>query len=62
MFPNWTGWKTVKTALFILGGLAPTVVPAQYQALAAALIGGIGSIVVVLSGTSAGPAMAKVAK
>ncbi len=58
MFPNWTGWKTVKTLLFLVGGLVPTVVPEQYQALAAAVVGAIGSIVVVLSGTSIGPAMA----
>ena len=58
MFPNWTGWKTVKTLLFLVGGLVPTVVPEQYKALAAAVVGAIGSIVVVLSGTSIGPAMA----
>ena len=58
MFPNWTGWKTVKTLLFLVGGLVPTVVPEQYQALAAAVVGAIGSIIVVLSGTSIGPAMA----
>ena len=58
MFPNWTGWKTVKTLLFLVGGLVPTVVPEQYQALAAAVVGAIVSIVVVLSGTSIGPAMA----
>ena len=58
MFPTWTGWKTVKTLLFLVGGLVPTVVPEQYQALAAAVVGAIGSIVVVLSGTSIGPAMA----
>ena len=58
MFPNWTGWKTVKAILFVLGGLVPTVLPAQYQQVAAAIVGAVGSIVVVLSGTNAGPAMA----
>ena len=55
MFPNWTGWKTVKAVLFVLGGLVPTIVPSEYQHLAAVIVGAVGSIVVVLSGTSAGP-------
>lgn len=58
MFPNWTGWKTVKALLFVAAGVVPSLVPAQYQAIASAVLGGIGSIVVVLSGTNAGPAMA----
>ncbi len=58
MFPNWTGWKTVKALLFVAGGVLPSVLPSQYQALAAAIVAGIGGVVVVLSGTSIGPAMA----
>lgn len=58
MFPNWTGWKTVKTLLFVAAGIVPSLVPSQYQALASAILGGIGSVVVVLSGTNSGPAMA----
>ena len=58
MFPNWTGWKTVKGLLFVLGGLVPVLVPASYQALASGIVAAVGSVVVILSGTNAGPAMA----
>jgi hypothetical protein len=57
MFPNWTGWKTTKSILFALSALAG-VVPAQYQTAYTAVIGSIGVVVVFLSGTNAGPAMA----
>lgn len=59
MFPNWTGWKTVKAILFVATGLVPAVVPAAWQQLAAAVIAGVGGVVVVLSGTSAGPKVVK---
>jgi len=57
MFPNWTGWKTIKTILFVATGFV-TLVPQQYQQLVSVSLAAIGSIVVVLSGTNAGPAMA----
>jgi len=70
MFPNWTGWKTVKAALFVLiaiDGWLMTVsdfgpATVQYAKLAAGLLGTIGTIVVTLSGTNAGPAVMKVGK
>ena len=58
MFPNWTGWKTTKSILFALTALAG-IVPAQYQTAYSAIIGSVGVVVVFLSGTSAGPAMAE---
>jgi hypothetical protein len=58
MFPNWTGWKTVKVGLFVLGGFIP-LVPAQYQTLASTALAALGSVVVVLSGTSVGPTVTK---
>lgn len=56
MFPNWTGWKTVKALLFVASGFV-SVVPTQYQTIYSAVVAAVGSIVVVLSGTNAGPAM-----
>lgn len=58
MFPNWSGWKTVKALLYVAGGLV-TVVPSQWQTLYAAVVAAVGSIVVVLSGTSLGPQLVK---
>ena len=57
MFPNWTGWKTVKTILFVATGFV-SLIPAQYQTLYSTVVAAVGSIVVVLSGTNVGPAMA----
>jgi hypothetical protein len=58
MFPNWTGWKTVKGLLFVATGLV-TLVPEQYRALYSAVLAGVGSVVVVLSGTALGPVVSK---
>ena len=56
IFPNWTGWKTVKAVLFVAGGLVP-LLPEQYRTIASAVVAAIGSLVVALSGTNAGPPM-----
>ena len=58
MFANWSHWKTLKTILFTLVALVPTVVPAQYQSTATAIVGVVGALVVLLSGTPLGPTMA----
>jgi hypothetical protein len=65
MLPNWTGWKTVKLILAILTTCAGAVasspgMPAavvQAATIATTLLGIATSIVVVLSGTAAGPAV-----
>lgn len=56
MFPNWTGWKTVKILLFILTGFA-TLVPEAWRPLYTTTLAAVGSIVVVLSGTPMGPSV-----
>jgi|SRR6185312_10987719 len=69
MFPNWTGWKTVKAVLFVLvalDGWAMTVNefgPAvlMYAKITAGLLGTLGTVVVGLSGTDAGPTVVKAA-
>lgn len=69
MFPNWSGWKTVKLILFILvaadgGVLSATDLPANVMTDAHGVgtaLGVIGMIVVALSGSSAGPALARTA-
>ena len=68
MFPNWTGWKTVKLILSILTACAGAITSASLPAapatvleagtVATTILGILTSIVVVLSGTAAGPAMA----
>jgi hypothetical protein len=59
MFPNWSGWKTVKLLLVSLTGLAPVVTPPAYVALVTAVLSGITGVVVVLSGTAVGPQLAR---
>jgi hypothetical protein len=63
MFPNWTGWKTLKLILTAVGAgagvlAASPVVGPTVQAIAA-VTGVIDAstlaVVIVLSGTSAGP-------
>ena len=56
MFPNWSGWKTVQGALFAASALV-ALVPTQYQTLYSTVLGSVGAVVVVLSGTSVGPAL-----
>ena len=58
MFPNWTGWKTVKALLFVAGGFIP-LVPTTYQTLANVTLAAIGTIVVTLSGSPIGPTVSK---
>ena len=58
MFPNWSGWKTVKTLLFIATGFV-ALVPQNYQTLYSTVLAAVGSVVVALSGTSVGPALAE---
>jgi hypothetical protein len=68
MFPNWTGWKTVKLALFLAGTLDGAVIanaanePATLVSVAnvaVTVLGVLGTLVVALSGTSVGPTMAE---
>lgn len=65
MFPNWTGWKTVKLVLSVIGTAAGSVAAAHQgstignvativSTLDTALLG----VVVILSGSNMGPAMA----
>jgi hypothetical protein len=64
MFPNWTGWKTIKLVLAIIAGAASGVAAGHVSdaiTSASNMIGTIDgvllSLVVVLSGTSMGPAV-----
>lgn len=65
MFPNWTGWHTIKIALASLttfaGGLVagfPGTVTAHDAGVAVILLGAITGAVVTASGSSSGPALA----
>lgn len=58
MFPNWSHWKTVKGLLFAAVGFTG-MVPQSYQQLYTVILGAVGSVVVVLSGTSIGPTVSK---
>jgi hypothetical protein len=63
MFPNWTGWKTVKLVLSLgatlVGSLAAAgVISPEIAHVAGITDGALLSIVIALSGTNAGPAMA----
>lgn len=67
MFPNWTGWKTVKLALTGLGVAAGALsvsdaLPPSVRAIATAVgavDGAFLTAVIALSGTAAGPTVAK---
>jgi hypothetical protein len=67
MFPNWSGWKTVKLALTGIGIAASAIAAsssmgAAVQAIAStvgAIDGSVLAVVVVLSGTSMGPALVR---
>ena len=65
MFPNWTGWKTVKLVLSILSAGAAGVatgnisaVVTQDATIAGTILGTFLTLVVIASGTNVGPAMA----
>lgn len=66
MFPNWTGWKTVKLVLGVVGAAAGGVA-AQYAGSAlgtdASIVGSVDasllSFVVIFSGTALGPTVSK---
>lgn len=71
MFPNWSGWKTVKLGLFVLGTVDGALIAnaANEQAslvnvanVAVTVLGVLGTLVVALSGTAVGPALVKDAK
>lgn len=72
--PNWTGWKTVKLVLTVVGGLATTfATTSAFDALGPAVSATVHSVastvgqldatalavVIFLSGTSAGPTVQK---
>lgn len=67
MFANWTGWKTLKLFLTGVGvgaGALSTsaALPPSIQAVAqvvGAIDGSVLAIVIVLSGTSLGPTLAR---
>jgi hypothetical protein len=58
MFPNWTGWKTVKALLYVAGGFV-AIVPTEYRVLYSTVVAAVGSLVVVLSGTALGPTVSQ---
>jgi hypothetical protein len=57
MFPNWTGWKTVKLILAVLSA-GSSALPAPYNVDVGTVLSAVLAVVVILSGTNAGPAMA----
>ena len=66
IFPNWTGWKTTKLVLSILSAGAAGVATGNISAavtqdatIVGTLLGTMLTIVVVASGTSAGPTVTK---
>jgi hypothetical protein len=66
MFPNWTGWKTVKALLFSAVTIDGVFVASNAfsqtithdAAIVSLFLGAAGVIVTTLSGTNAGPTMA----
>ena len=59
LFPNWTGWHWIKTALIVLTMAAPTWLPQPWQVPVMQILAGIAGVVVLLSGSALGPAMLK---
>lgn len=67
MFPNWTGWKSIKALLFSLVTLNGVLMTAsvfsaatvRYAMVASLFFGAAGTIVTTLSGTAAGPMLAR---
>ena len=65
MFPNWTGWKTVKLVLATLAAAAGGIGAAGLGGVStdAVIVGTVLSaltgVVVVFSGTAAGPKMVR---
>jgi hypothetical protein len=69
MFPNWTGWKTIKIVLASLTTFSasmaagfPGSVTAHDFTVAGIILGALTVGVVTASGTSAGPTLAKTVK
>jgi hypothetical protein len=65
IFPNWTGWKTVKLILSAIGAGAAGIATAnlspavtQIATVVGTVDGTLLTLVVIASGTNAGPAMA----
>lgn len=66
MFPNWTGWKTVKAILGVIATAAGSVATADQgtevgniASIVATMAGALVVVVVALSGTSMGPTVSK---
>jgi hypothetical protein len=64
MFPNWSGWKTVKIVLFFLGGATGTsglagMLPVKYAMIVGTILSTLGILVVALSGSKVGPMLAR---
>jgi hypothetical protein len=62
MFPNWTGWKTVKQVLAILGTVAASLSAANQgtqtgniASIVGVIVGALSTVVIALSGTALGP-------
>lgn len=69
LFPNWTGWKSVKVSLATLSTLAgslaigfPGTAFAHDCTVAGIVLGSLTAAMVVASGTSAGPTIITPAK
>jgi hypothetical protein len=69
MLPNWTGWKTIKVALASLSVFAssmalgfPNTTTSHDFTVAGIILGSLTAAVVVASGTSAGPTLARTVK
>ncbi len=66
LFPNWTGWKTIKLALGVIGTAAGAVATANQgtaignaASIVATADAALLSVVVMLSGTAMGPTVSK---
>ena len=62
LFPNWTGWKTVKLVLSLAGSFvgaltASGVIPSTLGADISGTLAAFVALVVAISGTNAGPPM-----
>lgn len=66
MFPNWSGWKTVKLILSAVGAGAAGIAAAhisdvvtQIATVTGTVDGSLLAVVVLLSGTALGPSLVK---
>jgi hypothetical protein len=62
IFPNWTGWKTIKALLGAVAAIAASlgaggVITPQLALEISGVAGALVTLVVTLSGTAAGPTM-----